>query len=48
MFPQSLFGGEISILISRPMDEMSWPTSDNGKVVHRIVPSLLQNVGAIH
>jgi hypothetical protein len=30
IFPQILFEKESSILINRPMDEMSWPTSHNG------------------
>jgi hypothetical protein len=38
MFLQNLFKGESSIPINRPVDEMSWPTSRNGKVVHRTMP----------
>ncbi len=48
MIFQTLFGGESSIPINRPMDEMSWPTSCNGKVVHHTMPSSLQNEGAFH
>jgi hypothetical protein len=43
-FPQSLFEGEISIPINKPMDDMSWPTSHNGKVVHHIVPFKMSNL----
>jgi hypothetical protein len=43
-FLQSLFGGENSIPINRPMDDMLWPTSHNGKVVHRIVPFKMSNL----
>jgi hypothetical protein len=39
----SLFRGESSIPINRPVDEMSWPTSCNGKVVHQMVPFKLSN-----
>jgi hypothetical protein len=44
IFPQSLFEGESSIPINRPMDEMSWPTSHNGKVVHCIMPFKMSNL----
>jgi hypothetical protein len=38
IFLRSLFRGENPIPINRLVDEMSWPTSCNGKVVHCIVP----------
>jgi hypothetical protein len=44
IFPQSLFGGESSIPINRLVDEMLWPTSPNGKVVCRRVPSKMSNL----
>jgi hypothetical protein len=44
IFPQSLFGGESSIPINRLVDEMSWPTSPNGKVVCRRVPFKMSNL----
>jgi hypothetical protein len=44
IFLRSLFGGKSSILINRPMNEMSWPTSCNGKVVCRIVPFKMLNL----
>jgi hypothetical protein len=34
---------ENSMPINRLMDEMSWPTSHNGKVVHRIMPFKMSN-----
>ncbi len=43
-FSSSLFGGKSSILINRPMDEMSWPTSCNGKVVLHTVPFKMSNL----
>jgi hypothetical protein len=44
MFPRSLFGRENSIFINRLMDEMSWPTSRNGKVIHCIMPFKMSNL----
>jgi hypothetical protein len=44
IFPRSLFGGEGSIPINRPLDEMSWPTSQNGKVVHHTLPFKMSNL----
>ncbi len=44
MFPQNLFIGESSIPINRPLDEMSWPTSCNGKVVRHTVPFKMSNL----
>jgi hypothetical protein len=44
MFPQSLFGGESSIPINRLVDEMSWPTSHNGKVIHHMMPFKMSNL----
>jgi hypothetical protein len=44
MFLQSLFGGENSIPINRPLDEMSWPTSHNGKAIHRTMPFKMLNL----
>jgi hypothetical protein len=44
IFPQRLFGGESSILINRPMDNMLWPTSHNGKVFHHSMPFKMSNL----
>ncbi len=44
IYPQSLFGRDNSIPINRPMDDMSWPTSHNGKVVHRTLPFKMSNL----
>jgi len=44
IFPQSLFGKENSILINRLVDEMSWPTTHNGNVIHQIVPFKMSNL----
>jgi len=43
-FPLSLFGRENSIPMNRPMDDMSWPTSCNGKAICRIVPFNMSNL----
>jgi hypothetical protein len=44
MFLRNLFGRENSILINRPVDEMSWPTSHNGKAIHRTMPFKMSNL----
>ncbi len=44
IFLRSLFGGKSSILINRPMNEMSWPTSCNGKVVCHRMPFKMINL----
>ncbi len=44
MFLQSLFEGENSIPINRLMDEMSWSTSRNDKVVHCMMPFKMLNL----
>jgi len=44
IFPRSLFEGESSIFINRPMDEMSWPTSRNGKVICCTMPFKMSNL----
>jgi hypothetical protein len=44
MFPRSLFGKENSIFINRIVDEMSWPTSRNGKVIHCTMPFKMSNL----
>ncbi len=44
MFPQSLFRGESSIPINRPLDEMSWSTSRNGKAIRCTMPFKMLNL----
>jgi hypothetical protein len=44
IFLWSLFKRESSILINRPVDEMSWPTSRNAKVIRHIVPFKMSNL----
>ncbi len=44
IFAQSLFRGESSIPINRLVDEMSWPTSHDGKVVCCRVPFKMSNL----
>jgi hypothetical protein len=44
MFPQSLFEGEKSIPINRPLDEMLWPTSRNGKAICCTMPFKMSNL----
>jgi hypothetical protein len=44
IIPQSLFEKENSVPINRLMDEMSWPTSPNGKVVCCRVPFKMSNL----
>jgi hypothetical protein len=44
MFLQSRFKNENSIPINRPMHEMSWPTSHNGKAIHSMVPFKMLNL----
>jgi len=41
---QNLFGKENSILINRLVDEMSWPMTHNGDVIHQIVPFKMSNL----
>jgi hypothetical protein len=43
IFPWSLFGGESSIPINKLVDEMSWPTSCNGKAIRCIMPFKMSN-----
>jgi hypothetical protein len=44
MLLQSLFKKENSIPINRLVHEMSWPTSCNGKAIHRMVPFKMSNL----
>jgi hypothetical protein len=44
IFLWSLFGGETSIPINRLVDEMSWPTTHNGKVVRWTIPFKMSNL----
>jgi hypothetical protein len=44
MLSRSLFRGESSIPINRPLDEMLWPTSRNGKVVCCMVAFKMSNL----
>ncbi len=44
IFPRSLFGGESPTPINRLVDEMSWPTSRNGKVVCHKMPFKMSNI----
>jgi hypothetical protein len=44
MFFWNLFVGENSIFINRSLDEMLWPTSYNGKDVHRTMLFKMSNL----
>jgi hypothetical protein len=44
IYLNNLFKGENSIPLNRLVDDMSWPTSHNGKVVCWIVPFNMSNL----
>ncbi len=44
IYLRSLFKGENFMPINRPMDEMLWPTSRNGKAVCWIMPFKMLNL----